>query len=293
MHNNANNSEMLSRSYRAALKKNLVYFLFALPAVIYVISLSFYPAINVVYDSFIVKDKFSLANYTGLPGENLYPALIDTLIVSVGALLIQLMFALAVAMIMIKPFRGNKIFSTIVIIPFGISTVVSAWVFSEIFSAIGGYANSFLILFGHTINWHATITSELGIVMFSDFWKNTPLIALILFGGLSSISPSMYEAAAVDGAGPFKRFLHITLPAIAPLMGIALLIRGVSEFNIFALPLVLVGYSPSFMNTLIYSNYESVLNVGFAYSASVILLVIIMIYAAVVLALGGGPKYAK
>jgi ABC-type sugar transport system permease subunit len=76
-------------------------------------------------------------------------------------------------------------------------------------------------------------------------------------------------------------------------MGIALLIRGVSEFNIFALPLVLVGYTPSFMNTLIYSNYESVLNVGFAYSASVILLVIIMIYAAVVLALGGGPKYAK
>ena len=214
MHNNANNSEMLSRSYRAALKKNLVYFLFALPAVIYVISLSFYPAINVVYDSFIVKDKFSLANYTGLPGENLYPALIDTLIVSVGALLIQLMFALAVAMIMIKPFKGNRIFSTIVIIPFGISTVVSAWVFSEIFSAIGGYANSFLILFGQTVNWHATTTSELGIVMFSDFWKNTPLIALILFGGLSSISPSMYEAAAVDGAGPFKRFLHITLPAI-------------------------------------------------------------------------------
>ncbi|EQD33769.1 binding-protein-dependent transport system inner membrane component, partial [mine drainage metagenome] len=203
-----------------------------------------------------------------------------------GALLIQLLFALAVAMIMVRPFKGNRFFSTIVIIPFGISTVVSAWVFSEIFSAIGGYANSFLQIFGVAVNWHSSLTSELGIVMFSDFWKNTPLIALILFGGLSSVSPSLYEAAAVDGAGPLKRFLHITLPAIAPLMGIALLIRGVSEFNIFALPLVLVGYYPSFMNTLIYYNYQSVLNVGYAYSASVILLVIIMIYAAIVLARG-------
>ncbi len=289
----ANKNAPLPKMNSNAFNRNFIYFLFAVPAIAYVVGLSFYPAANIIYDSFIVKGSFSLSNFTRLPGENLYPSLINTLVVSLGALLIQLLFALAVAMIMIKPFKGNRFFSTIVIIPFGISTVVSAWVFSEIFSAVGGYANSFLQIFGFTFNWHSSLTSELGIVMFSDFWKNTPLIALILFGGLSSVSPSLYEAAAVDGAGPLKRFRHITLPAIAPLMGIALLIRGVSEFNIFALPLVLVGYYPSFMNTLIYFNYQSVLNVGFAYSASVILLIIIMIYAGIVLALGGGPKYAK
>ena len=129
--------------------------------------------------------------------------------------------------------------------------------------------------------------------MFSDFWKNTPLIALILLGGLSSINPNLYEAAAVDGAGAFRRFLHITLPNIAPLMAIALLIRGVSEFNIFALPQVLIGDNPPLMNTLIYYNYNIVANRTISYSLSVILLVIILAYAAVVLKLGGGPKYAK
>ena len=92
---------------------------------------------------------------------------------------------------------------------------------------------------------------KLFVVMFSDFWKNTPLIALILLGGLSSINPNLYEAAAVDGAGAFRRFFHITFPNIAPLMAIALLIRGVSEFNIFALPQVLIGDNPpSMMNTV-------------------------------------------
>ena len=275
-------------------KKHLVYFLFSLPAIAYVISLSIIPAFTVVYDSFLVNGKLSTRNYQALPSYGLYSSIGNTLIVSVGALLIQLLLALAIAMVMVKPFKGSKIFSTIIIIPFGISTIVSAFIFSLIFQNIGGFANGVLVFFGlRPVVWFSSSLSDLGIVMFSDFWKNTPLVALILYGGLSSVSPTLYEAASMDGAGPFNRFRHITLPAIAPLISIALLVRGVSEFNIFALPLVLIGYHPLILNTLVYENYSTLATRPISYAAATVLLSIIMVYAIFVLKIGGARQYAQ
>ncbi len=275
-------------------RKNFVYFLFALPAIAYVIGLSIVPALTVVYQSFRSNNAFTLKNYTVLPSLGLYKAIINTLIVSIGALALQLFLALAIAMVLVKPFKGNRFFSTIVIIPFGISTVVSAFIFSAIFQPIGGFANSVIVAFGfHPIEFLTTYPSRLGVIMFSDFWKNTPLVALILYGGLSSVSPTLYEAASMDGAGPFNRFTRITLPAIAPLMSIALLVRGVSEFNIFALPLVLVGYEPPILNTLIFQNYSTLANRPISYAVSTVLLLIIMVYAIFVLKIGGAKQYAE
>ncbi len=259
-----------------------------MPALVYVIGLSIVPAITVVYDSFIGKNGFTLQNYAVLPQYSLYSAIENTLIVSLGALLIQITIALAIAMILVKPIKGKNVFSSIIIIPLGISTIVSAYVFSIIFQAVGGYANSALVGLGlHPVDWFSSDLSSLGVVMFSDFWKNTPLVALILYGGLSSISPTLYEAAAVDGAGAIRRFIHITLPNLAPIISIALLVRGVSEFNIFALPLVIIGYHPPILNTLIFENYSSITTRNISYAAATVLLAIIMIYSIIVVKLGG------
>ena len=293
MHMDSEFSGIRERRFKIT-RKYLVYVLFALPAIAYVIGLSIIPAITVVYQSFLVAGKFSLYNYSVLPSYGLYASIGNTLIVSVGALLIQLILALAIAMVMMKPFAGSKIFSSIVIIPFGISTIVSAFIFSLIFTNVGGFANGVLVAFGFKpVVWFSSSISDLGVVMFSDFWKNTPLVALILYGGLSSVSPTLYEAASVDGAGAFSRFTHITLPAIAPLISIALLVRGVSEFNIFALPLVLIGYHPLILNTLIYENYSTLATRPISYAAATVLLLIIMAYSIFVLKIGGAKQYAK
>ncbi|MCL4323067.1 MAG: sugar ABC transporter permease [Candidatus Thermoplasmatota archaeon] len=291
-----NQEQFLARRnvFKKSMKKNLYYLLFALPVLIYVIGLAIIPAITVVYDSFIGRNGYTLANYMALPSYGLYGALINTMMVSVGALLIQLGIALAIAMVLIRPFKGKKAFSTLVIMPLGISTVVSAFVFSIIFQAVGGYANSALVSIGlRPIDWFNTNSSSLGVVMFSDFWKNTPLVALILYGGLSSLPPTLYEAASVDGAGAFNRFIHITLPNIAPIMSIALLVRGVSEFNIFALPLVIVGYHPLILNTLIFENYSSLQTRNISYAAATLLLAIIMIYSIIVVRLGGARDHVN
>lgn len=275
-------------------KRNYKYILFVLPALAYIIVLSFFPAASVIFLSFKTpKDTYSLSNYYAIKGS-LLKATFDTVIVSFGALLIQLFFAILIANVLIKSLKGNKIFSTIFIIPYGISTVVSAFIFSLIFASIGGFANSTLHSLGLTsIDWYKTQYSSMGIVMFADFWKNTPLVALILLGGLSSMNPAMLEAASIDGAGPLRRFIHITLPNLAPFIAIALLIRGVSEFNIFALPLVLIGYHPSLLNTLVYEYFTSISSVDYSYAAATILFVIIVAFAILVIKLGGTSNYEK
>ncbi|AAT43620.1 carbohydrate ABC transporter permease [Picrophilus oshimae] len=270
------------------------YLLFVLPALVYVLVFSFFPAASVVYLSFKSHGNFTLSNYQGIIKSDLAGAIGDTLIVSIGALFIQLFFAILIANILIKSLKGNKVFSTIFIIPYGISTVVAAFVFSLILSPLGGFANSTLVSLGlKPVDWYSNYYSELGVVMFSDFWKNTPLVALILYGGLSGIPPSISEAASVDGAGPFRRFIYITLPNLAPYIAIALLIRGVSEFNIFALPLVLIGYYPPLMNTLVYEFFTTPATTPYAYAAATILLIIILVFAFIIIKLGGASRYEK
>ena len=70
-------------------------------------------------------------------------------------------------------------------------------------------------------------------------------------------------------------------------------IRGVSEFNIFALPLILIGYHPSLINTLVYEYFNSISAVGYSYAAATVLLLIILVFAFVIIKFGGTAQYEK
>ncbi|GGM70336.1 ABC transporter permease [Thermogymnomonas acidicola] len=275
-------------------KDQYTYYLLILPAVAYIVILSFYPAALAVYKSFFSPHGvLGLSNYQSVVSQGLGTSIVDTVIVSLGALAIQFFHALGIAVVLTKKFAGKAAFSTIMILPFGVATVVSAFIFSTIFSAVGGFANSFLRLLGlHAVNWYYSRFSEMGVVMFSDSWKNTPLVALIMLSGLSSLSPTIQEAALIDGAGPARRFWHVILPNVKSTLAIAMMIRGVSEFNIFALPLVLIGYHPILLTTLVYQNYNLYSpTIYYAYAAAVILLIFILAFASVILVMGGVRQY--
>ncbi|MQL56225.1 carbohydrate ABC transporter permease [Acidianus ambivalens] len=273
------------------MKQNLKYFLFTLPALIYVLAFAFYPSAYAVYLSFLNSaGHFTLANYEELFYFNFACSVENTIIVTFGALMIQLFLGLAIASVLTREFRGKKFFSTLVIVPMGVATIVAAIVFSFIFQTYGGYANSFLHLFGlKGINWYSNRWMDLLVVMISDSWKNTPIVTLILLAGMQSIPKDLYYAAALDGAGPIRRFIHITLPNLKKFIAIALIIRGVSEFNIFALPLVLIGYHPSLLTTLAYELYSTT-TVNEASAAAVILLAFISVFIFLNIRLGGGRK---
>jgi len=271
-------------------KLNTPFFLI-LPAVIYVLAFALYPTIEAVYLSF--KDPhggFSLLYYKEIFSSfDATGAIINTIIVTVGALALQLAIALLVASVLSREFFGKRALSTIAIIPMGIATVVAAVTFKFIFETSGGYANTALhTLFGLNVNWYQNSIISLLTVILADSWKNTPIVALILLSGMSAIPKELYYAASIDGAGPIRRFFYITLPNLRTFIGISLILRGVQEFNIFALPLILIGDHPPLLTTLIYNLYQTTFpEVGLALAGATILIAFILVFTGIVLILSG------
>jgi len=270
-------------------RRDIPYLFFVLPAIVYVGYFAFYPSFSGVYRSFLSPHGgFTLNNYNELLYYNLGAAILNTLIVSFGALIIQLFLGLVVASILVWEFRGKKLFSTVTIIPMGIATVVAAIAYSFIFEPRGGYANTLLHALGlGGINWYSSTPLSLLVVMVADSWKNTPIFTLILLAGLSSIPRDLYHAAALDGAVVFNRFVHVTLPNMRKFIAIALIIRGVQEFNIFALPLILIGEHPPLLTTFVYDLYSTSPTVYISLAAATILLALMTVFIALNIAMGG------
>lgn len=267
------------------IKRKYLPVLLILPLIFYLVGISFYPALSGIFQSFHSPStgKLTLENFTALGHYGIISAIINTFILTAGALAIEFTLGFIIATLLTKTLRGKAVFSTIYIIPFGIATVVSAYTFSLIFPAVGGYANSFLALFGiHAINWYANTYMTLFTTMLADSWKTVPIIALILFAGMSQIPPEIYSAAAVDGAGPIRRFFSITLPNIADFVTIALIVRGIAEFNIFALPLILFGYNPPLLTTLTYEFYSTSATLYYSLSSATILFAFVLGFALIV-----------
>lgn len=273
-------------------------YLMILPAVIYVIYLAFYPAIEAVYGSFRVESgAFTLYNYhfvnttfnlTKFFKVGVSP-ITNTFIVTASALILQFIFAFIIATLLSKPFKGRAAFSAIFLIPFGVATIVTGVVFHSMFARYGGYVNSFLVLIGlHPVDWAGSYIASLFVLILADSWKNTPIVALILLAGMTSISPDLYSQSMVDGAGVFQRFIRVTLPNLKGFIAIALMIRGISEFNIFAMALLLYPYQ--LLTTMTYSLYDTV-NAHPAYAGATILLAFVLVFAAIIMIYRG--KYGR
>jgi trehalose transport system permease protein len=268
----------------------LVPLIFVLPALIFVGALTFYPAFDAVYLSFQTPVLHNtLVNYDQLTYFQIKQVVVNTGIFTAGALAIQFGLGLAMALVLAQTFRGKGAVSTILLLPIGFATTVAAVSFSFIFSpSTGGYADSLL----RGVNlpapyWYSTNASSLVTVMISDSWKNTPLVMLILLAGLGTIPKSLYEAAAVDGAGPLRRFLFVTLPNLRGFIAIALIIRGIQEFNVFAMFLFLAPHL-FVLSTLTYDLYAGPgLPAGQSLAVASILLGFVAIFIVIVLFAGG------
>ncbi len=242
------------------IRKNLLEIIFIIPLIVFIAWINIIPIVRGVLLSFKLPTGYSFLNYQFLNQDYKLPKVVlNTVELAFLALAIEFSLALATSLLLNRAIRGKSIFRTIIILPYGVSTVVSAIAFTLIFSNTGWYGNEILRGLGLTssdINWLKGSLAFVSIAI-ADSWKTFPLVMLILLAGLQSIPESQYEAAAVDGASTLQQFRHITLPSLYPFIMIALIIRAVQEFNILALPQVMVGTNVFFLGTLSYTIYES------------------------------------
>jgi trehalose transport system permease protein len=206
-------------------------------------------------------------------------AVVNTLVITGLSLGLELCLGLAVAVALAGRFRMQWLVRVLLLIPLGVPTIVAASAMRYVFGTVG-YLNEILYRLGLLalpIDWTGSRWLALITVAIADAWKVTPLVMLILLAGLQAIPREVYEAARTDGAGPGQQFLWITLPLLRPALTMALIVRGVDAFRIFALPLALVGRNLPVLSTYAYVEYLEYGNQYTAAASSVILLVMILI----------------
>ena len=222
-------------------------------------------------------------------------AVVNTVAVAGIGLALELLLGLAAALALIGRPAGRKIFQVLLLVPLGVPTIVAAAVMRTVFGTVG-YLNEILLRLGAIrtpVDWVGTRGLALFTVAVADAWKVTPLVMLILLAGLQAIPGELYEAARTDGASRWQQFAAITLPLLKPALTMALIVRGVDAFRIFALPLALTGRGLPVLSTYAYVEYLEYGNPHTSAASSAILLIMILLAVGTYLKLAGPEEVLR
>jgi multiple sugar transport system permease protein len=158
---------------------------------------------------------------------------------------IETVLGLALALFCLREFRGIRLLRTVLIVPMVITPVVVAIVFRLIYASDAGMLTAFSeTLGGEPVQILSHPAKAFLALVALDVWEWTPLMFLILLAGLQSLPVEPFEAARVDGAGPWRVFTDHTLPMLRPVLAIAIVLRTIDAFGTFDQVFVLTRGGP-------------------------------------------------
>jgi multiple sugar transport system permease protein len=224
-----------------------------------------------------------LSNYaTVLTSDLWWQTVFNTTFVTVVSVAIELVIGMALAMVMHRALFGRGAVRTSVLIPYGIITVVAAFAWFYAFDPASGFVNK-LPLIADDKAWFGDRFSAFAVIIAAEVWKTTPFIALLLLAGLTTISEDIYEAARVDGATGWQRFVRITLPLMKPAIAVALLFRTLDAFRVFDSIFVMTrgAQDTQSVSILGFDQLISRLNLGLGSAVSVLIFLLVMLIAVV------------
>lgn len=216
----------------------------ALPAMIFTAAMLIFPLGWTIYLSFtdakgsVRADKnfIGVGNYADVfaDTERFWPAVWRTVVFTGGTLLVQLVLGMCIALLLRRQFRGQGFVRVAVLMPLVATPVAVGMMWRLIFEPNIGVANHILGKFGIAPQpWLAGESTALATTMVIDIWQWTPMVALILLAGLTSLPEELDEAAVIDGANSWQRFWRVTLPMLWPSVVVAALLRGIDALKTF------------------------------------------------------------
>jgi multiple sugar transport system permease protein len=188
-----------------------------------------------------VRNSFDIIgfdNYAQILSDTtrFWPAVMRTFAFTGGALFFQLVLGMLIALLLWKPFRGQGVVRTIVLLPLVATPVAVGMMWRLLFEPNIGFVNVFIGWFGIPPQpWLASPDTSLATLVFVDVWQWTPMVALILLAGLTSLPEEPLEAARVDGANAWQRFWLVIVPLMGPVIAVAILLRGIDALKTFDL----------------------------------------------------------
>ncbi|MFD9769683.1 carbohydrate ABC transporter permease [[Kitasatospora] papulosa] len=182
------------------------------------------------------KGYVGLQNFADALGDTrrFWPAARRTLVFTVGAVILETVLGLALAMLMRKPFRGMRWVRTVLIITLLTTPVAIGILWLLILDPTNGIANHLLAGIGlPRQEFLGSVGQSLPTLMLIDVWQWTPMMTLLLLAGLTTLPEEPEEAARVDGANGWQRLRHIVLPMLGPTLATALVLRAVDALKTF------------------------------------------------------------
>ena len=239
---------------RLANSRNVLGLLFMLPAGVLLLLFLTYPLGLGIWLGFTDTkigrggEWVGWSNYIFLWGDSVTRlALFNTLFYTVVASVIKFALGLWLAILLNERIPFKSFFRAAILLPYIVPTALSAiafwWMFDAQFSVISwvltrlGWINGYIDFLGDP--WNARFS-----VIAANVWRGVPFVAITLLAGLQTISPSLYEAAAIDGATGWHKFRYVTLPLLTPIIAVVMTFSVLFTFTDFQLIYVITRGGP-------------------------------------------------
>jgi multiple sugar transport system permease protein len=216
----------------------------------------------------------------------LWVVLPNTFLFMIVSVLGALVLGLALALMLNRPFRGQKLVQTVLLVPLMVAPVIAAimlrWMFNDQFGIVNAVLEG-LGLEGQP--WLVQRWTAFGVILMTDIWLWTPWYTLLLLAGLQSLPREPFEAAEIDGTSTWRVFRYLTLPMLRPVIVVCVVIRAIDAFRTFDIVWTLTGGGPG-RSTELFSLYAYVLaflnlDLGRGSAAAIIGGLIILVVGAV------------
>jgi multiple sugar transport system permease protein len=258
------------------------------PAVFVMLAVTLYPLLYALWLSVQRYDLrvpgahafVGLRNYLTVLSSNLWwKDFLATLVITVLSVAIELVIGMALAIFMHRAIFGRHTVRTSILIPYGIITVVAAFAWQFAFTPDLGFVNTWL----HTNTaWLTQRGTSYLVITMTEVWKTTPFMSLLLLAGLAIVPEELQEAAKVDGATAWQRFVRVTLPTMKGAVLVALLFRTLDAFRIFDTVFIQTKGAND-TETLSFLGYNQLINrvnLGVGSAVSVLLFIAVILIAA-------------
>jgi multiple sugar transport system permease protein len=255
------------------------------PALLVVVGFMIYPVLFAVFISFnrsngVKFDWIGLDNYTAVLADPLVHAVFVTNLKFLISVPLVIFAALVISVLLFERIRGWKTFRILFFVPNVLSAAVIGIMFKSVFGFNGPINSAIEAVGGQRVDPFIDANLAISIIILALIWSGFGYQALLLLSGLTAIDPTVFEAAALDGAGWWKRLWFITLPNIRRVLGFVFIINVLYTFSaLFGFVFVMTaggpGYDTTTIDYLVFLRAFSSTNLGSGAALAVLLFLFI------------------
>jgi multiple sugar transport system permease protein len=253
----------LARRIRGMSDRTIAW-LFVAPTIFLLLAVNIFPLIWTIRLSFTnfnanrpnaEVEWVGLRNYTRiLTDEDVWATMQATAHFLFWTIVLQVLIGFTLAWLINRKFRGNDLWTTIIVLPMMLSPAVVGNFWTLLYQPQIGLFNNIVAFFTGVDPTSFSMIGDVALapwaIVIVDTWMWTPFVMLICLAGLRSIPESLYEAAECDRASAWRQFWTITVPLVLPFLMLAVLFRGIENFKMFDLVVQLTGGGPGNVTTL-------------------------------------------